>query len=57
MRSHAGVPAYLLYPGNGAEPTLFPEILTQSVVLNELGQKLKNRDSAAALLPNSPASR
>jgi thiol:disulfide interchange protein DsbD len=46
----AGVPAYLLYPGNGAEPTLFPEILTQSVMLDELG-KLKNQGSAA-LVPN-----
>ena len=47
----AGVPAYLLYPGNGAEPTLFPEILTQSVVLNELG-KLKSERSAA-LVPGA----
>jgi thiol:disulfide interchange protein DsbD len=47
----AGVPAYLLYPANGGEPTLFPEILTQSVVLDELG-KLKNQQSAV-LVPNA----
>jgi thiol:disulfide interchange protein DsbD len=37
----AGVPAYLLFPGGNAEPTLLPEILTQAAVLGEI-EKLKN---------------
>ncbi|MEI9893506.1 MAG: thioredoxin family protein [Chthoniobacter sp.] len=37
----AGVPVYLLYPGDNAEPVLLPEILTQAAVLAELN-KLKN---------------
>lgn len=32
----AGVPMYVLYPGNNAEPILFPELLTQSLVLEKL---------------------
>jgi thiol:disulfide interchange protein DsbD len=31
-----GVPMYVLYPGNNAEPILFPELLTQSLVLEKL---------------------
>jgi thiol:disulfide interchange protein DsbD len=31
-----GVPMYVLYPGNNAEPVLFPELLTQSYVLEKL---------------------
>jgi len=31
-----GVPMYVLYPGNHAEPILFPELLTQSLVLEKL---------------------
>jgi thiol:disulfide interchange protein DsbD len=31
-----GVPMYVLYPGNHAEPILFPELLTQSIVLEKL---------------------
>ena len=31
-----GVPMYVLYPGNHAEPILFPELLTQSYVLEKL---------------------
>ncbi|HEV2804889.1 MAG TPA: protein-disulfide reductase DsbD domain-containing protein [Chthoniobacterales bacterium] len=31
-----GVPMYVLYPGNHAEPILFPEVLTQSYVLEKL---------------------
>jgi thiol:disulfide interchange protein DsbD len=30
-----GVPMYVLYPGNNAEPILFPELLTQSLVLEK----------------------
>jgi thiol:disulfide interchange protein DsbD len=37
----AGVPVYILYPGNDAQPILLPEILTQAAVAGEL-QKLKN---------------
>jgi thiol:disulfide interchange protein DsbD len=33
-----GVPVYLLYPGNGGEPVLLPEILTQSSLLEALGK-------------------
>jgi thiol:disulfide interchange protein len=31
-----GVPMYVLYPGNNAEPILFPELLTQSYLLEKL---------------------
>jgi thiol:disulfide interchange protein DsbD len=31
-----GVPMYVLYPGNNAEPILFPELLTQSLILEKL---------------------
>ena len=31
-----GVPMYVLYPGNNAEPILFPELLTQNLVLEKL---------------------
>jgi len=31
-----GVPMYVLYPGNHAEPILFPELLTQSLILEKL---------------------
>ncbi|HEX8490611.1 MAG TPA: thioredoxin family protein, partial [Chthoniobacterales bacterium] len=30
-----GVPMYVLYPGNNEEPILFPELLTQSLVLEK----------------------
>jgi thiol:disulfide interchange protein len=30
-----GVPMYVLYPGNNAEPILFPELLTQSLILEK----------------------
>ena len=32
----SGVPVYVLYRGDGSEPTLLPEILTQDIVLNAL---------------------
>ena len=32
----SGVPLYVLYKGDGSDPTLLPEILTQSIVLNAL---------------------
>ncbi|HEY2138633.1 MAG TPA: protein-disulfide reductase DsbD domain-containing protein [Chthoniobacterales bacterium] len=31
-----GVPMYVLYPGNQAEPILFPELLTQNLILEKL---------------------
>ena len=31
-----GVPLYVLYPGNGAEPYIFPELITKSMVLDKL---------------------
>jgi thiol:disulfide interchange protein/DsbC/DsbD-like thiol-disulfide interchange protein len=31
-----GVPMYVLYPGRNAEPFLFPELLTQSLILEKL---------------------
>ncbi|HKP93081.1 MAG TPA: hypothetical protein VJS88_04225, partial [Chthoniobacterales bacterium] len=31
-----GVPMYVLYPGKNAEPILFPELLTQNIVLEKL---------------------
>ena len=30
-----GVPMYVLYPGNNAEPILFPELLTQKLILEK----------------------
>ena len=39
LQSHgrSGVPVYVLYDGNGSEPTLLPEVLTNDIVLNALG--------------------
>jgi thiol:disulfide interchange protein len=31
-----GVPMYVLYPGNHAEPILFPEVLTKNMILEKL---------------------
>ncbi len=31
-----GVPLYVLYPGNSAEPIVFPELLTQRILLDKL---------------------
>ena len=31
-----GVPMYVLYPGNNAKPILFPELLTQNLILEKL---------------------
>ncbi len=31
-----GVPVYALYPGDGSEPVLLPEILTRDIVLDAL---------------------
>jgi thiol:disulfide interchange protein DsbD len=31
-----GVPLYVLYPGKSGEPIVFPELLTQSMVLEKL---------------------
>jgi thiol:disulfide interchange protein len=31
-----GVPLYVLYPGKSAEPIVFPELLTKSIVLEKL---------------------
>jgi thiol:disulfide interchange protein DsbD len=38
LRSHgrSGVPVYVLYAGDGSEPTLLPEVLTQDIVTNAL---------------------
>ncbi|MFB6097758.1 MAG: protein-disulfide reductase DsbD family protein, partial [Salinibacter sp.] len=38
LRSHgrSGVPVYVLYAGNGSEPRLLPEVLTEDIVLNAL---------------------
>jgi thiol:disulfide interchange protein DsbD len=32
----AGVPLYLFYPGNGQEPRVLPQLLTESIVLDEI---------------------
>ena len=42
----AGVPLYLFYPGHGAGPRVLPQILTESLVLDEI-------KTQAALLPAS----
>jgi thiol:disulfide interchange protein DsbD len=42
----SGVPVYALYPGDGSEPELLPEVLTTDIVRDAL------RD-----LPDAPASR
>jgi thiol:disulfide interchange protein/DsbC/DsbD-like thiol-disulfide interchange protein len=39
-----GVPLYVLYPGKSAEPIVFPELLTKSMVL----EKLENTSRAVA---------
>jgi thiol:disulfide interchange protein/DsbC/DsbD-like thiol-disulfide interchange protein len=31
-----GVPLYVLYPGNAAEPFIFPELLTKNIILEKL---------------------
>lgn len=31
-----GVPLYVLYPGNSADPIVFPELLTKGILLNKL---------------------
>jgi thiol:disulfide interchange protein DsbD len=31
-----GVPLYVLYPGKSAEPIVFPELLTKSIILDKL---------------------
>ena len=38
LRSHgrSGVPVYVLYAGDGSEPTLLPEVLTHDIVTNAL---------------------
>jgi len=38
LRSHgrSGVPVYVLYEGDGSEPTLLPEVLTEDAVLDAL---------------------
>ncbi len=38
LESHgrSGVPVYVLYAGDGSEPTLLPEVLTEDIVLNAL---------------------
>jgi thiol:disulfide interchange protein DsbD len=38
LRSHgrSGVPVYVLYPGDGSEPRLLPEVLTDDIVLDAL---------------------
>jgi thiol:disulfide interchange protein DsbD len=35
----AGVPLYLFYPAGGGEPRILPQILTESLVLNEIKTK------------------
>jgi thiol:disulfide interchange protein DsbD len=39
LQSHgrSGVPVYVLYEGNGSEPRLLPEVLTEDMILNALG--------------------
>jgi thiol:disulfide interchange protein DsbD len=43
----AGVPLYLFYPGHGAGPRVLPQILTESLVLDEI------KTQAAVLKPAS----
>lgn len=40
LESHgrSGVPVYVLYSGDGSEPTLLPEVLTNDIVINALGE-------------------
>ena len=39
LRSHArdGVPLYVFYPGDGAAPSVLPQILTEGIVLQAIG--------------------
>lgn len=49
LESHgrSGVPLYVLYEGDGSEPQLLPEILTQDIVLSAL-ENLPENDPAAS---------
>ncbi|MEM1127470.1 MAG: thioredoxin family protein [Bacteroidota bacterium] len=46
----SGVPLYVLYPGDGSDPVLLPEILTTSIVLNAL-DRLPNPSTVASATP------
>jgi thiol:disulfide interchange protein len=41
-----GVPLYVLYPGKSGEPVVFPELLTQSIILEKL--KMISPDTVAS---------
>jgi len=47
LRSHgrSGVPVYVLYPGDGSDPRLLPEVLTQDIVLSALDALPENGSS------------
>ncbi|MGD8476866.1 MAG: thioredoxin family protein [Burkholderiales bacterium] len=38
----SGVPVYVFYPGNGGEPILLPELLTESLVLDGIDEATRN---------------
>ncbi len=44
----AGVPLYLFYPGRGAEPRVLPQLLTASLVLEELKSRSAQSKPSAA---------
>ena len=50
LESHgrSGVPVYVLYKGDGSEPQLLPEILTEQIVLDALDALPDNASSAPA---------
>ena len=49
LESHgrSGVPLYVLYPGDGSNPRLLPEVLSPSIVLDKL-QQLPSKDDRVA---------
>lgn len=54
LESHgrSGVPLYVLYKGDGSEPVLLPEVLTQGIVIDALSQ-LPDADSAPSQVQRS----
>jgi thiol:disulfide interchange protein DsbD len=45
----SGVPVYVMYPAGGGQPTLLPELLTESLVLNAIDEATHSIQAAGAL--------
>jgi thiol:disulfide interchange protein DsbD len=51
----SGVPVYVLYKGDGSEPVLLPEILTEDLVLDALDELPTRPAVASAASPGHPS--